>query len=136
MTFYAVTKGSYSDYHIITITTDKEKAEFLAKKFSGRYGDWDAAKVKEYVEIENEILHKPLWDIHFDASGSVTSVIDVSDDEYYIDDINKVFYVTPYTHSTNPTGTRVVVAADDRESAIKIAAEKRAEFLAREEGIA
>lgn len=126
MIFYAVTKGKYSDYHIITITTDKEKAEFLAKKFSDK---WDEAKVEEYEENEN--LFKPLWKVNFDVGGSVTEVFDVSNSEWHFyNTTNRVWYIM------ESLGTSVTVTADDRESAIKIAAEKRAEFLAREEGIA
>ena len=32
-TYYAVTEGEYSDYRIITITEDKEKAERIAAAY-------------------------------------------------------------------------------------------------------
>lgn len=36
-TFYAVTDGDYSDYHIIAITDNKERAENIKKLYSGNY---------------------------------------------------------------------------------------------------
>jgi hypothetical protein len=124
MIFYAVTKGEYSDYHIITITTNKEKAEFLAKRFSDK---WDEAKVEEYTE--NEILFKPLWYVLFDHKGNVEYARCESANSYaYVNYVNKPDY-------SFCNKIRVYVTADDKESAIKIAAEKRAEFLAREEGV-
>ena len=39
MKIYVVTRGVYSDYHIITATTDKALAERIAKKFDREYGD-------------------------------------------------------------------------------------------------
>lgn len=46
---YAVTTGSYSAYHIITLTTDKKKAKRLAKIFSD---DWRDANVEEFEDSE------------------------------------------------------------------------------------
>ena len=45
MKVYAITKGSYSDYHIETIVTDPELARKLAIEFSDKY---DTANVEEY----------------------------------------------------------------------------------------
>lgn len=38
-TFYAVTDGDYSDYHIIAITDNKERAENIKKLYSGEYSE-------------------------------------------------------------------------------------------------
>ena len=37
MKLYAVTKGDYSDYHIITLTASEDAAKKIAKRFSGTY---------------------------------------------------------------------------------------------------
>ena len=49
MKVYAVTSGDYSDYHIVAITDDKEKAEALADLINkqDKYG-YDDACVEEY----------------------------------------------------------------------------------------
>ena len=50
MTYYAITKGEYSDYHICAITADKEKAERLKKIYTD---EWDDAEIEEYEDAEN-----------------------------------------------------------------------------------
>ena len=59
-TYYAVTEGEYSDYRIITITEDKEKAERIAAAYDG--------DVEEYEDcIINPI---GLWKIyHYEKMG-------------------------------------------------------------------
>ena len=61
MKIYAITKGAYSDYHIIALTIDKNKAERLRDMYSGEY---DVAVIQEYDDGDIEIseLH---W--HYDA---------------------------------------------------------------------
>lgn len=49
MKIYVITKGCYSDYHICTVTTDKEEAEVLAETFTNSY---DTATIEEY-DTEN-----------------------------------------------------------------------------------
>ena len=40
-TYYAVTEGEYSDYRIITITEDKEKAERIAAAYDGDVEEYE-----------------------------------------------------------------------------------------------
>ena len=42
MKVYAITAGSYSDYHIVAITDDKEKAEAMADLINKQADDDDA----------------------------------------------------------------------------------------------
>lgn len=131
MKIYVVTKGSYSDYHIITATTDPEKAKKIAEKFTDK---WDDAKVEEYED--SDIYLKNLWYVVFEANGEVRHVrlersafyYDANDEEY----VGRIRYNTYLGH---PNGTWIHVFADDEEGAIKIAAEKRAEFLAKKNGL-
>ena len=47
--FYAVTDGDYSDYHIIAITDNKERADNIAKIY--RDDGWNAEpKIEEFVD--------------------------------------------------------------------------------------
>lgn len=122
MKIYVVTKGSYSDYHIITATTDKIQAKKIADKFSS---EWDEAKVEIYDDAE--IYLKKMWFVRFDANGNVNELReDVS--EYSYVEVNKPSFDAA-------KGVFVHVCADDSISAIKIASEKRAEFLAKKAGI-
>ena len=49
MTLYVITEGCYSDYHIVCIFTDKEKAENYAKYNTG----FDTLNIEEY-ETEDD----------------------------------------------------------------------------------
>lgn len=50
---YIVTKGDYSDYHIIACFADKDKAELCAKMYTG---GWEEAKVEEYDIKDNDFV--------------------------------------------------------------------------------
>lgn len=39
MKIYAITKGTYSDYHICALTVNKEKAEHLKKLYTDEYDE-------------------------------------------------------------------------------------------------
>ena len=51
-TFYAVTDGDYSDYHIIAITDNKERAENIKKLYSGNYSE---PIYKKYYDLTYKI---------------------------------------------------------------------------------
>lgn len=122
MKIYVVTKGDYSDYHIITATTDKAQAKKIADKFSG---DWGEAKVEIYDDAE--IYLKTVWFVRFDTKGNVNELC-ANDSEYSYKQLNACSFDAA-------KGVFVHVQADDEISAIKIASEKRAEFLAKKAGI-
>ena len=48
MKLYAVTKGDYSEYHIIALTVSNDAAKKIAKRFSGT----NDAMVEEYEDGE------------------------------------------------------------------------------------
>lgn len=124
MKIYVVTQGCYSDYHIITATTDEKLANEIAKKFSD---GWDKARVEEYEDTEPYL--KPIFFVRFDRQGKVIAIYNKSKESIFYKAINECdfdVYRNIY----------VTVQADNEEHAIKIASEKRAEFLARKAGIA
>ena len=127
MKLYAVTKGDYSDYHIITLTADKEAAKKIAKMFSD--GEYDEAKVEEY-EDGKIILGKKLYFVRV-VDGNVDDVAeDLSD--YYLFDTSvlcghiyggkKMLY---YTH----------VLTDTAEKAEKIGKDRIMKYIAEKEGL-
>lgn len=124
MKIYVVTKGYYSDYHIITATTDEEVAKKIAKNFNEGYD-------KTNIEIfeDSELYVNPFWEITFDSDGDVLDMTKTTN-EYYLDNINQV----------EPSGDGktmyICVSAENAEHAIKIASEKRAEYEAMKAGIA
>lgn len=123
--FYVVTKGNYSDYHIVAVTTDRDVAEQICNKFSGEYF-WDEARIEEY--LDGKIMLRPAWTIYFDKSGNVTNCC-ACNDEYDYE------YVGQVIEMNHDKGLIVGVFADTKEAAIKIAAEKRAMYLAEKNGI-
>ena len=121
MKIYVVTKGCYSDYHIITATTDEKLAYEIRDKFNG--DSWNEAYVETYEDAE--LFMKPCYFIRFDKDGNVIELKEMGS-EYYYDqgygiDVKENFYVS--------------VVADNKKAAIKIGAERRAMYLAQENGL-
>ena len=120
MTIYVVTKGMYSDYSIITATHDKEKAEKIAEKYSDK---WEYCDIEEYEDCVENV--KPIWYVEF--QNKTENVIDahIEATTYTFRRANELgmscfSYGNLYTY----------VFADNEKEAIKIAAEKRAMYLA------
>jgi hypothetical protein len=126
---YAITKGCYSDYHICAVTLDKEKAKRLCKLFDE--GDWHDASVEEFdTETHADLLsgRKP-YRVSFRKNGDLYSV---DEDTWGIEYFESEIIERPKIDDS----LLVKLYAEDKESAIKIAAEKRAKYLAEKEGIA
>ena len=124
MKLYAVTKGDYSDYHIITLTADKDAAKKIAKWFSGTYD----AMVEEY-EDGDIILGKELYFVRM-VNGNID---DVTEDgsEYNLFDTS-VYHGNTwggepmyYTH----------VLTDSAEKAAKIGKDRIMKYIAEKEGL-
>lgn len=130
MKIYVITKGEYSDYHICAVTESKEKAEMLREVFSRNEYEYDKAKIEEY-DTENPDIEKilyPMWEIVFNGNGSVKSIDEVT---YGVDRYREEIYDQYYVKN----GVFVALFAKDKESAIKIAAERRAKYLAEKQGL-
>lgn len=117
MKIYVITRGEYSDYHICSVVTDYEKAQILMRKFSDSYYP---ANIEEFdtEEFSCVISGKNLYCVSFDKNGNMTNVFEKNIDNFDPED--------------NPVQVRkgkevlVYVFAFNKESAVKIAAEKRA----------
>ena len=124
MKVYVVTRGIYSDYQIITATTDEALAHKIAKKYSAGIRDEDErARVEVFENAEETLL--PYWDISFNSEGSVSKIKLIEKPSSIYTD----FYVR--RDGSGYGG----VFAPDCEAAIKIAAEKRAKALAEKLGL-
>ena len=123
---YVVTQGNHSAYRIIGATTDRETAEKIAKKFSD---DSDDCRIEEYPE--GETLLRNLWRVFFKKNGDVFRC-DLS--EFHCDyyEEGRQIIDTVYKRDYDLI---VTVEADNEEAAIKIAAEKRAMYLANKNGL-
>ena len=121
MKIYVVTKGCYSDYHIITATTDEKLAYKIKEKFNG--DGYDEANVEVFEDAE--IFMKPCYFMRFDKGGNVIEFKEQKGEYWYDEDdgedIQGNFYVS--------------VVTDNAEKAIKIGAERRAMRLAQKNGL-
>lgn len=122
MKVYVVTRGEYSDYHIITATTDLAVAEAVAKKFTTEYSP---AEIEEYDN--SEMMLRPIWFLRFAKNGDVCEC-HLDDNEYGYEESGKCGFDIKgqvYVH----------IVADTIEVAIKAGAERRSKFLAECEGL-
>ncbi len=112
---YVITKGCYSDYHIVAVTDDLSKAEFLKLKFSDEF---DAAVIEEYDTDEYSVegiqnMKLFYWKVFIHNGGSVVYSY-LSGNQYF-----KVYDDT----------IQAVVIARTKEQAIKIVRDKYAQYL-------
>ena len=126
---YIVTTGKYSDYRVVAATTDRAIAEKIRDKFNAfSHWTWDEYRIEELQDAE--VLLKNVWNVYFKRNGDVWKCEEPdSDYEYkYIGRIVDTIYKNDYDMI-------ITVEADTETDAIKIAAEKRAEYLAAKNGI-
>lgn len=128
MKVYVITKGIYSDYRICAVALDKDKAEILRKAFSD---SWEEAEIETY-ETDQFITEIEAGLKIYQCVVNDNGLSAYERDYDYADDIcfNKV----------NKTNCRIAtylvyVWAKDEDSALKIAADKIAEYKAKEAGI-
>lgn len=134
---YVVTSGEYSDYHIVGVTMDEEKAHRIADLLSEC--DCDEAHVEEYDADEFEkqwkdetVIFRGCLDRHWGKSNPVYAFVTYEQNEKALD--YPLGVVSHFRDKLNDF-YKVYVRAKDREHAIKIAEDKIAEYRAQEEGI-
>jgi hypothetical protein len=129
-TVYVVTSGKWSNYGIVGVFSDHETAErYVARHNLGMDDDaYGAARVETYQMDElRELAETSLryWSFWFDDGGGVVREMSALDGDEVISlqgIAREILYVT--------------VRAADRDTALKVAAERRAVYLAEREGIA
>lgn len=127
MKIYVVTRGFNSDYHIIAATLDEERAKILKDKFDGDCS-WNKTRIEVYEDSE-EIV-KPLWEVFFNDKGEVDDICQNTSSYSYgaIRNFEPQYY-------NKLRKLHINVFADTTEAAVKIAAEKRAQYLAEKNGL-
>lgn len=125
-TFYAVTDGDYSDYHIIAITDNKERAENIKKLYGDNYSE---PMIEEF--FDGEAKNEALYDVVYKTDGSYK----VSLKDFDMNKLSNINIVNENTFHNNWWKYRVLVMAKDRTHAIKIAQDLWAEYKAKKEGI-
>jgi len=131
---YVITMGCYSDYHICAVALDREKAERLCKVIPPDCGD--EPEIEEWDTEQHEDLlagRKPYFVIFLENGDVFTADEKNWGIEYFKPNITETWC---NWKRNNVPALRVELYADNLEAAIKIAAEKRAKYLAEKEGIA
>lgn len=123
--FYAVTDGDYSDYHIVAITDNKERAENIKKLYGGNYSE---PMIEEF--FDGEAKDEILYSVRYKTDGSY-KVSPRDFDMCNFADINVVHECI----GGDWWKYYVDVMAKDENHAIKIAQDLWAEYKAKKEGI-
>lgn len=128
-TFYAVTAGDYSDYHIIAITDSKERADNIVKIYNNN--GWNCnAQVEEFFDSESK--DEVFYDVRYETNGSYDVSPQEFDKNYKFDNIN---IIEENVIHSDWWKYRVFVMAKDENHAIKIAQDLWAEYKAKKECI-
>lgn len=139
MKVYIIMKGEYSDKHICGVTLDPDIAEKIKKLCTG---EWDYCE-PEIHEYETDIWQflpqgAKLYDVTFYNDGRIHGCKMITEDsdhyESYIYE-NNIHDSVIWEEDRHEHGLHVRVLAFGQAHAKKIACDKRAEYLAMEEGI-
>lgn len=125
-TFYAVTDGDYSDYHIIAIADNKERAENIKKLYSGKYSE---PMIEEFFDGESK--DEVLYDVWYETNGSYKLFLQTFD----MNELSNINIVKENVLRNDWWKYSVLVMAKDENHAIKIAQDLWAEYKAKKEGI-
>lgn len=122
MKFYVVTKGEYSNYHIVAVSTDKKKAENLKKIHSSKY-------METRIEIFNENVEKnyPIFEVFADENGEILDINLQDIPRFAIKDIGKL--------KEHPSGFIADIQAENEDIAKKVFFDILAEHKAKKEGV-
>lgn len=121
---YVITKGAYSDYHICAVAATKEIAEKLQKIYSE--DSWSDATIEEYDLNEARDDVRVFYDVTFEDDR-----VSVRFNEY--DEKESIWLLKGNKWQSDRL--IVCVRARDADHAVKIAQDRRAEYLAKKEGI-
>lgn len=122
MKVYVVTEGDYSDYHIVGVTTDLETAKAYCKISAG---DWYEPKVEAYdtKDFADIRTAKPYRVIMEEDGTTTTEEEDGFSYESAVE--HQVQHIRRW--AGRPSYYEVVVLAEDKQHARKIAADYIAE---------
>lgn len=127
MIVYVITKGEYSDYGIVAVTLEKEKAEELKILYSDSWGE---AMIETYDTDDYYVENGRFYIVEIGKKSAI-NVQEVG--VISMDDRNEVKLITDWR--TKKEKYVVYVKANDEEHAKKIASDLVAKYKAQEQGI-
>ena len=129
-TYYAITSGIYSNYHVIAITDDRKKAEHFRKVYNET--NRESADIEEFEEmvVRNRIRFVVV--VHTNGRADYVRI-----DEYdeYKEHESSVCELPYDKRNPNQTFYEVFLSAKDKEHALKAAYDMIAVYKAQKEGI-
>jgi hypothetical protein len=134
MKVYVLTAGSYSDYHIVAVFTERWKAEWLSDRLYSKRSEW-YPKIEEYDTdvIDDNRMQWEYMVILEKGEPDSESAWESADYELALTSaqLNKVVKEKKWGN----VYYNCKVLAADKETALKIGRDLVAEFRAREEGV-
>ena len=136
-TLWAVTKGDYSDYHVLCVCPSKELAETVKRAYDGDEDSWGSANVEAMLFLNREpqkitTHHRfvTIWD-----EGTTTDQGERQRDEWefdllYPEDRKPVHWRWVRAPMHNGKGGRLEVSGTDPKRVGKVFTEKRAQLIA------
>lgn len=132
---YAVTVGYYSDYHIVALCSNKNKAEKIAACCNdGDSSSWGSANVHEFEDGMRIDLDRSVFEVNVSTKLASYGIYELFGED-------KINALTGRKYKINEVRVRgdgscnVYVIADDADKALKIARDLVAEYKAEKEGI-
>lgn len=132
MKVYVVTEGEYSDYHIEMVTLDKKIAQAKADLIN--QDEYACAYVEEYDLVDDKSIITEAADVvdvffvSFDTGGVLSRISQHKGKK-------KPTEIIDCYKFADMSWVKVRVCENDKDKAIKIARDKRAEYLAEKYGI-
>ena len=120
---YICTSGEYSDYHIVSVFTKKENANFFKKKFSGKYKKINIEEWELNSNIPQDLIHNDIYFVIIKKDGSIVDCYKDNDD-FSLKQINKVDWNTNldmYTHCLSNSKEHAIKIANERRTAMILA---------------
>lgn len=127
MKIYVLTAGDYSDYRIVAVSESEKKAELLRVKLEPFVHDIIDIEEYETNKYDDGIKKRPAYAIFFDKSGAAVGVNQM--DIWEAMDMIGSSHLDACSVDAKRKVIRVIQIADNKEQAIKAAAEKRARFM-------
>lgn len=127
MIVYVITRGEYSDYGIVAVTLEKEKAEELKKLYSDK---WHEAMIETYDTDDYYVENGRFYEVILETRTAIR-VREIP--PVLVDDRNKVR--TGRNFITKGKEYVVFVKAKNEEQAKKIGADLVAKYKAQQQGI-
>ena len=128
MKVYVITQGEYSDYHILGVSLDRERAERIVRLYNDDNACWHQPIIEEY---ETDVIDVQMQGLLYTATRTAAGII-LNRTDYDLEQdlahLNKVERGTARIAGGRLPAPHVIVMAKNREQALKKASDLFAEY--------